>query len=589
MRKNIGFCALLALLCLVLGCQKELKTDSSNNTNQHSSQPVTSALQGTVLDEIGLPAAGVQIKIGNRSVLTDRDGHFRLHNLGLDKVASLVTAEKTGYFKAYRSFAAGSGTNLVVIKMMKRNLAGTINASSGGEVTLAGGAKVRLNAASVVNEANGNSYAGSVSVFAAVIDPTTADFADLIPGSSLALDKNNQRTILSPFGLLAVQLEGTGGEKLQIKTGSVAAITMPIPAARQSNAPATVPLWSLNETTGLWKEEGTATRQGNSYTAEVKHFSYWNYSSALPATTVQMKIVHANGNPVAGAMIMIRNQNLPDSAKSYGYTDSLGQAGGLVTANVPLVLQVMDRCGTPVYTQNIGPFSQPTNIGTITIPNTTNGIVTFRGKLMNCSGSAIAGGYVRIQLGMLMLYGIANNNGEFALTTVNCGNTSVTANAIDPVTLQSGQATSTITIPETNFGNLAACGTSVNEFLTVVLDGVTTSYLTPQHNLLLAISPIQGTTNWSNRVYGFQSNGNQVNYMDLTFQSNAQVPGSYAVSTLRLPGHFNPVLLAPFNVNIINYAAATGQMMEGNLNGQFRDSVNVVHQINASFRIRRNF
>jgi hypothetical protein len=86
----------------------------------------------------------------------------------------------------------------------------------------------------------------------------------------MADDKNGARVTLASFGMMAVELESASAEKLQIKSGSVATLTTPIPASAQANAPATIALWSVNEQTGIWKEEGTATKNGNVYVGDVK-------------------------------------------------------------------------------------------------------------------------------------------------------------------------------------------------------------------------------------------------------------------------------------------------------------------------------
>ena len=85
------------------------------------------------------------------------------------------------------------------------------------------------------------------------------------------------------YGMLAVVLESTGGEKLQIITGNTASLIIPIPSSKVSSAPATISLWYIDEVSGIWKEQGTAKKNGNNYTGDVQHFSYWNADFNLPA------------------------------------------------------------------------------------------------------------------------------------------------------------------------------------------------------------------------------------------------------------------------------------------------------------------
>jgi hypothetical protein len=63
----------------------------------------------------------------------------------------------------------------------------------------------------------------------------------------MANDKDGKRVMLTSFGMMAVELEGASGEKLQIKSGSKAILTMPIPSSAQGSAPGSIALWSVDE------------------------------------------------------------------------------------------------------------------------------------------------------------------------------------------------------------------------------------------------------------------------------------------------------------------------------------------------------
>ena len=121
---------LLAISALLFyQCQKEISY--TNNSGGGPGQvidpsPLTANLQGNIVDENDQPAADVTLKVGAQTVVTDSKGYFRINNASLDNNASLVRAEKTGYYTAFRSFSATSGTNQVVIKLVKKNLAGNI-------------------------------------------------------------------------------------------------------------------------------------------------------------------------------------------------------------------------------------------------------------------------------------------------------------------------------------------------------------------------------------------------------------------------------------------------------------------------------
>ena len=143
---------LLALIPVLFSqCQREISYIGTSDPGQVAlPNPITAHLQGNVLDETGQPTANVVIKVGTEITATNDKGYFRIDNAPLDKNAALVTAEKNGYFTAYRSFSATSGTNQVVIKLVKKNLGGTVNSTNGGEVSLNNGTKISLPANGIV-------------------------------------------------------------------------------------------------------------------------------------------------------------------------------------------------------------------------------------------------------------------------------------------------------------------------------------------------------------------------------------------------------------------------------------------------------
>jgi len=70
----------------------------------------------------------------------------------------------------------------------------------------------------------------------------------------------------------------------KIASDKKATITMPLSGLLSAAPPTSIPLWYFNESNGLWKQDGTATKTGNTYVGEVSHFSWWNCD--LPNATV---------------------------------------------------------------------------------------------------------------------------------------------------------------------------------------------------------------------------------------------------------------------------------------------------------------
>jgi hypothetical protein len=588
MRPVYRFAILALSSVLFFQCQKEVSYIGRGDQGQLVvPNPVTANLQGNVLDENGLPAEGVSIKVGSKTTTTDAKGYFRINGASLDKNVALVTAQKTGYFKTFRSFSAGSGTNQVVIKLVKKTLSGTVNGTNGGEVSLSNGTKISLPTNGIIKASDNSDFTGTVNVYATYIDPTASDILERVPGSFMANDKDGKRVLLSSYGMMAVELESSTGEKLQIKAGNAATLTSPIPSAAQSSAPATIALWYVDESTGLWKEEGTATKQGNTYVGTVTHFTYWNCD--VPVQTVKFTATFktAKGQPLVNAEIIIKPTTGNYYGSAHGYTDSLGQVNGPIPANMNLVLQVLDPCGTVVYSQNIGPFSGSVDLGTITIPSSTPSVVTVQGKLTTCAGTNVVKGYAIVSVNNWVHYAKVDASGNFSTNYVMCNvsTANVQVLGVDETAQQQGTVSSLpVTIPVTDVGNISACGTSSTQFINYTIDAA--SYTISATDSLTAFTNGQGTA-LTTYVQGMQMGSG--NNMAFKFDHAARVAGTYPVANMGTQNFNNLTIVQPFNVTITNFPQAAGEFYEGSFTGQFKDASNVTHNVSCSFKVRRSF
>jgi hypothetical protein len=598
MKRLYSVLILVFFSVLAFHCQKEVSngidTPDPNNNNPNVAVPISATLQGNVFDENKLPAAGVTVKVGSKTTVTDVRGYFRIYDAALDKNASLVVAEKTGYLKAFRTFRATSGVNQVVIELIKKTLAGTVNASAGGTVSLSNGSKVALPANGFVKASGSGAYTGTVNVYSSYIDPTADNIDEVIPGSFMANDKNNNRVTLASYGMMAVELESAAGEKLQIAPGSKAILTTAIPTTLQAAAPATISLWYVDEATGIWKEEGTATKNGNTYVGDVKHFTYWNCDVSVPVVPFSATFHTSAGSPLVHTLVRVRAANNSYGGVSYGYTDSLGQVHGWAPANINLVMEVIayGQCNSVIYSQNIGPFSAAVNLGTITITINSPTAYTIKGKLVNCSNTAVANGYALVVFdNNWVRYVDVNSNGEFSTLFINC-NTSVgpvQITGVDRAAQQQGMVASLpATAPVTDAGTLSACGTSTAEFINYDIDGVAQS-IGLSDSLMVYTWPLQvpGTYTHHTSIFGGIWNVKSVN---CEFDNN-NTAGSYPITRLSLNDYERIATVAPFNVTVTKFPANIGEHMEGSFSGQFRDSSNLapLHTVNATFRVRRNW
>ncbi len=585
-------CLLASLLISIslLSCQKEVKNDNPGTGGGTGTvvnpSPVQGTVTGKVIDNNNNAVAGATVKSGSNTTTTDNRGLFRFNNIELDKYSAVITVEKAGFFKGYRVFSASANnTNFVKLKLVPKTLIGNVDAVAGGSVSLPDNSKITLPASGIVVKSNNQSYSGSVKVYAAVIDPTSADIAQIVPGSFQGTDANNYRVTLTSFGMLAVELEGSGGEQLQIAVGKTAKLRFTIPSSLRSTAPATIPLWSVDETTGLWKQEGSATKGTDYYEGDVSHFSFWNCDVSGQTVFLEMTIATAEG-PLSHVLVKLSR---PNGGSSYGYTDSLGRVGGLVPKNETLTLEVLNTCNQAIHTRTVGPFSANTNLGTITVTLAPINTLLITGSVVNCSNQPVTTGNVLVYFEG-QLYNRPVNNGNFSLTITRCSNSTgaVEIVAVDNVANQQSISpwTGSASTGTINTGALSACGTSSVSFIDYTVDGsnFSLSTATPGDSISTYGSGNSGTNQPATAVFGFRVS--QPN-MNISFFTQGAAVGTFPIQYLTVNQYDSVTLVSPFNLNITTYGAP-GQFIEGNFTGQIRDISNNLHTVAGTFRVRRN-
>ncbi len=290
------------------------------------------ALSGIVTDGY-TPMGGVTVTSGTVSVKTGLNGTYTFDKVNVVSGRAVVKFEKEGYASVTRSIPVANEMHLDVAMT---NYSEVRTYSSGGGVTTTvrdaqWNKYVTLELPSG-NYKNGNTtYSGQVTASAVYLNPEQVEtFANRMPGD-LTTDKDQQ---LVSLGMVSVDLEGANGEKLELPEGKTATLTFPVPAnAKQT--PATMPLWSFDETTGLWVEEGTATydASNNVYVGEVSHFSWHNLDYPEVRATLKVKVVDPNGNPIAYLPVDFDGQRVM-------YTDGEGFATCVVPSNTKMYVSV---------------------------------------------------------------------------------------------------------------------------------------------------------------------------------------------------------------------------------------------------------
>ncbi|OSZ80565.1 hypothetical protein CAP36_04755 [Chitinophagaceae bacterium IBVUCB2] len=588
--------SLLNILFFITSCQPDLQDPRGNNPvtpNPIDMEMVTGGVSGNVVDENNQPVVGATVTSGSASTTTDRYGSFKFRNISLSKNNGTVKVVKAGYFNGFRSFISVAGRiNNVRIKLLPKANSGTFQGSTGGTITINGGGKLVMPAASIT-DAGGTAYTGTVNIAMTWIDPSSPDLPNIVMGDLRGITTSGEERGLSTYGMLGVEMTGSSGQSLKIAAGKTAELTFPVPASLQGSAPATIDLWHFDEASARWKQEGTANKVGNNYVAQVSHFSFWNCDAPFPLINLCMSFITVDNNSMNN--VQVRIKRVVNGTYAYGRTDSTGNLCGLVPKNEALVIEVLDQCNQVIYSQNAGPFSANTTLTPIgiAIPAPNNLIIT--GTVTNCAGTNVTNGGVAIYITGGNYYSVPVTNGTFTLSLLRCsgGTVNFTVLGIDYSTMQqsvpAGGTGSTGTV---NVGTIQACGTSSAQYLEWLIDGVPTNFASPPDNIHTDDTTIAGTYNNKTWISASKQNPGVNSIGSFSFNNNSVVANGLPINSISffdvVSGSASSQIITPTpTLNITTYGPPITGFIEGNFNVQM-DFSGIPKTVICNFRVRRN-
>jgi hypothetical protein len=577
---------------------------------------VTASVNGFVTDENNHAVVGATVTAGSLTALTDSFGYFKIKNTSLSQLAGFVQVVYPGYFTGYKTFiCTASKAMFTRVKLLPKINAGSVTASAGGTVTNTNGGIVTLPANGVVVAAGNAAYSGNVHLAISWIDPTNINAITLnMPGDLRGIDSANNIQGLNSYGMLAVELTGDAGQLLQIASGKQATLSFPIPSALLASAPAIIPLWSFNDTTGLWKEEGYATKVGTNYVGAVAHFSYWNCDIPFGAGVVfQAQLVDSTLHPLANTTVEIISQTGAYTG-CHGFTDSTGYICGLVPANSNLQLNcLVTPCYSNLFSKNFSTASANIDLGTlIPISNQNQQVYIIDGTAVDCSNAPVNNGGV-----LLIPNDNSGNiyapviNGNFHITTYSC-NTSVTYSIVgsnyvnQPAQYGSVQALSVIP-GFNNVGKISTCeavDTQDTGYIKYYIDNILVTYVVDRRSVNGGMCMGWFTDSSTNVQYIGEVAGPAISS---TFTTDVPLgaTGTYNVTYINIEGTNNGVVntaavyedliwnvpnypLTPITVIITEYGPETTGFIAGTMSGTiYNYSDTTIHQFSGDFRVRR--
>ncbi len=387
-------------LCLLLLCIFSCRDEINEFTTTIDESPplvlVETRVMGRVVDDAGDPVSNASVRLGSHTILSGADGFFEFDELAFQKSGDVVSADVPGFFKgvSQSSFQA-AGQSFVEVRMLAKGEPDIVASTTDASIVKPNGMEISIPANSIV-DSNGNRYEGNVMVFSKWIDPTDENIGGIMPGSLIALDQNNKDVVLATYGMLALELEGDGGELLSLAEGSRAEASIPIPDELIMDAPDEMPLWEYDLEEGKWFEEGKCTKKGSSYNFPVSGTGYWNCDIPLESICLSMQVFNEDLSFAPFVKVVV--EDLTDNFIYWGYTDMNGFLCGSVPQSAPLKLTILDHCDNVIYMEEIGVFDDDTALEDIILEtNLEEFLFNVKGTLSNCIQTDVPNGHLGVR------------------------------------------------------------------------------------------------------------------------------------------------------------------------------------------------
>ena len=288
-----------------------IASDSVNVTVQSPSATITGRVttpDGTELSNIAIDiqSSGTSLT----STTSDVNGVFSVDlSPNTELLLALSAAGYADQVVPIKTPSTQGGSLFLDITMLMRGVTQTFDADTDASLSGEDGASVSIPAGSFVDE-NGSPVTGNIDLTITPVDISRSATLAAFPGEfSGVLEGATEDSPIISFG--AVEYEfSQSGQPVQLVTGQTADILIPIYIATyQDGSPIalgdTIPLWSLNEGSGLWEQEGNGTvvasaasPTGLAMDANVGHFSWWNCDVTMNAAQAIVTVFAPNPGDV---------------------------------------------------------------------------------------------------------------------------------------------------------------------------------------------------------------------------------------------------------------------------------------------------
>jgi hypothetical protein len=389
-------------------CTKEDQVRTETETTIiEGADEVTFLIQ--ITDETGaaLPGATLLHNLTGQTWTSDSRGLVFLENLTIPSGGLPVTVESPGKMKLVK-LLSGLESSQTSLKLQLYPFDAETTIQTGATGSLDDGGELTLPGQLTYDD--GSAYTGAVKVQSHYYNPAEQGFLEAAPGNMSAIGADGNSYTLESYGMYAVELSDASGNALHIPDGATATLRFPLPA-NYSTVPQEIPLWSMDEASGKWIEEGVATQRNDFVEAEVAHFSWWNIDVPLAPVNVCTRLVDATGAALSGFPYQISS---PDQSVAYasGWTDADGAFCAQVPAIFPFAINIVWN-DELILVANIDALSEDTDLGDILVD--MGGFYSLTGEAVSCDAVPLSNALVSYEHNGITDYVVTNGDGVFQI------------------------------------------------------------------------------------------------------------------------------------------------------------------------------
>lgn len=462
----LKYVTFLIVLLLLNACRSDEFSETPDSNTIPSDIPIsiTGNLDGLIVDEDQQPVVAALIEFGDLTTTTDENGVFSFDEAVALSTGSLIKVIKEGYYDGYKFISFDPGQNSIMkVELATKEIISEFQNSEEATINV-NGAQLFL-PSNITTYANGSPYIGTVNVKAHWYDPADENSIAQMPGDLRGQNAEGLSIQLLNFGMMAVEISSDTGEELKLKDGMKAVLTFPIP----SNAMGTdqIPMWHLDEDSGIWIEEGMAVRMGSTMVAEVSHFSYWDCGYPFEKVYMRGRLVsYPSNNPISGMPVIITDND--QMISGYGYTNNQGIFKGAVPKDADLSMSIF-HCNELIQFGNIGILNEDTNLGDIIVD--LDNQLDLIASLVDCDGQSLDDAAALIATDYSLDL-VAANGSQIYYTAFPCGTGMGTFQAYHQgVTNVSDPINFSLTESNINLGEVTVCDGNLDEHITYSFQG----------------------------------------------------------------------------------------------------------------------